>query len=119
MHINTGEMIHHIRQHNLPPTSLGYKTGNWAANHLSGIEATLRPVLSTASGVRRILGDNAVNSIGRTLHHIGVPLWTAALPTACRLPKDATQPAELPRKVVYFPSCINQTMGGTPEKASK
>ncbi len=119
MHINAGEMVHHIRQRNLPPTSIGYKTGNWAANHLAGIEATLRPVLSTASGVRRILGDNAVNSIGRTLHHIGVPLWTAALPTACRLPKDALRPSELPRKVVYFPSCINQTMGGTPEKGVK
>lgn len=119
MRINTGEMVHHIRQHNLPPKSFGYKVGNWSANHLSGIESTLRPILSTASGVRRIIGDKGVDTIGRTLHHLGVPLWTASLPTAYRRDKNATQPAGLPRKVVYFPSCINQTMGGTPENGAK
>jgi D-lactate dehydrogenase len=53
--------------------------------------------------------------VGRTLHHIGMPLWTSALPAATHV--NITQ-THLPRKVVYFPSCINQTMGATPEKSS-
>ncbi len=113
MKINTGDLIHQIRQDNLPDSSIGYKVGNWAANNLSGIEKTLKPMLGVANFTRKIIGDKAVNSIGKTLHYIGVPLWTSALPAPAK--KIAHYQASSPRKVVYFPSCINQTMGPTPE----
>ena len=54
------------------------------------------------------------------LHQLGVPLWSTAMPGAIRNPSQAMlnqQPSEL--KVVYLPSCINQTMGlakGAPVK---
>ncbi len=117
MKINTGEMIHHVREALLPTKSMGYKLGNWTSKHLAGIESTLRPVLGTADLTRRVIGNKAVDSIGRGLHHIGVPLWTAALPTP-RRPHKIEQP-ESARKVVYFPSCINQTMGSTPEGSTR
>lgn len=116
MHINTADLIHDLRQVALPPTSLGYKTGRWAAAHLAGIEKTLRPALAVANGVRAVIGDKAVNAIGRTLNHIGMPLWSSALPKPADV--KVTQP-QLPRRVVYFPSCINQTMGPSPEKGQK
>jgi len=116
MKINVGELIHHIRQQNLPPSSPGYKVGKWAAGHLAGIESTLKPVLSMAGGVRRVIGVNAVDSLGRGLHRLGVPLWTSSLPKAARFHLDS-QP-EAPAKVVYFPSCINQTMGASAEKGN-
>ncbi|MDY2917951.1 MAG: FAD-binding and (Fe-S)-binding domain-containing protein [Muribaculaceae bacterium] len=116
MKINTADLIHDLREKALPKGSMGYKTGAWAAKHLSGIESTLRPVLSMANGVRAVIGNKAVDAIGRGLNHCGVPLWSSALPGAADV--KVNQPS-LPRKVVYFPSCINQTMGPTAEKGEK
>jgi D-lactate dehydrogenase len=116
MRINTADMIHDIRRDALSRTSKGYKLGKWAADHLSTVESTLRPVLNLAGSAHTLLGDKNVNSLGRTLHHIGVPLWTSALPAATKANVVQTH---LPRKVVYFPSCINQTMGASKEKGSE
>ncbi len=117
MSINTGELIHQVREANLPEGSFGYRVGNTAANKLKTIEATLRPVLGVANFTHRLLGDKATNAIGRGLHHIGLPLWSSAMPKPHK--KRLPEQIHLPRKVVYFPSCINQTMGATPEKGEK
>ena len=116
MRINTADLIHDLRQAVLPHSSMGYKTGAWAARHLAGIESTLRPVLGLANGVRSVIGNKATDALGRGLHHIGVPLWSSALPGPAKT--KVSQPL-LPRRVVYFPSCINQTMGPTAEKGNK
>jgi len=118
MGINTAELVHDIRRDHLPKGSAGYNVGKFAANNLSLISGTLRPLLSAASGVRSLIGDNAVNSIGRGLHrNIGLPLWTSALPKGY-YPHHISQVTASRKKVVYFPSCINRTMGPTPEKGS-
>lgn len=114
---NTGEMIHDLRQASLPPTSMGYKIGNFAANNLKVITGVLRPVLSTANFAGKVLGEGGVNAIGNALHKVGVPLWTSTLPGAFYSPKEEVKPAA--KKVVYFPSCINQTMGVSREKGKK
>lgn len=117
MGINTGEMIHDLRQENLPPTGLGYKVGDFAAKKLSLITGILRPVLTVADVAGGVLGDKAVNAIGGALHKVGIPLWTSTLPGAFYSPKE--EPAKADKKVVYFPSCINQTMGVSREKGKK
>lgn len=119
MGINTGDMIHDIRQENLPPKSFGYRIGNAAANKLNLVEATLRPLLTTADLAHRVMGDGMTAAIGKGLHKIGMPLWTPSLPKGhCdRIPAQATE-SEV-RKVVYFPSCINQTFGASREKGDK
>lgn len=114
MSINTADLIHDVREKSVPPGSTGYKVGKWAADNLKVIEGTLRPVLSVANVAHRLLGDNNTDRVGRALHHIGFPLWSAAMPTAASTMTPRQTPS-LPRKVVYFPSCINQTMGATPE----
>lgn len=119
MGINTGELIHDIRQELLPAGSFGYKTGNFAANHLNTIEATLRPLLTTADFVHSVIGDKATTVIGDGLHKIGFPLWTPSLPKGHHdsLPEQHALSDNL--KVVYFPSCINQTFGASKEKDCK
>ncbi len=117
MKINVGEMIHDLREEALPKGSFGYKVGDFAANHLQGVKAALRPVLSAASVAQKIIGNKGVEVVGETLHKVGVPLWTPAMPTghySCPQSK-----IESKKKVVYFPSCLNQTMGHShvdPEK---
>lgn len=115
MGINTADLTHDLRQRAMPLTSVAYKTGQWAARHLGGVEGGLRLMLGGASMARSVIGDAAVNSIGRGLHKIGLPLWTSSLPKPYKF-KSSDNSVGSARKVVYFPSCINRTMGVTPEK---
>ena len=128
MNINTGDLTHIIRQESLPKGSLGYKAGDFVANHFAGVKSSLRPVLSLANFGHSVLGTKAMSSITKGMHNVlGVPLWTPAMPksykaTSYKLQATssmrhdsaalvARSPSLVADKVVYFPSCINQTMG--------
>ena len=131
MKINTGELTHLIRQMDMNQSPAGYKLGEFAANHMAGIKSGLRVVLDVAHAAHVTLGPTLMTTVCRTMNKMGLPLWTTAMPKKHRQPKksDLTQfiiesievrgekgevrdysEAEKP-KVVYFPSCINQTMG--------
>jgi D-lactate dehydrogenase len=130
MKINTGELTHIIRQMDMNNSPMGYKLGEFAANHMAGIKSGLRFVLDVAHLGHVTLGPTMMTGIARAMNKMGLPLWTTAMPKKKRQPKksDLTQfsiekslphvnhNAELSTldsqlKVVYFPSCINQTMG--------
>ena len=112
MGINTGDLTHVIRQEEIPQGSFGYKVGNFAANHFAGIKSTLRPVLGLADFGHSVLGTKAMSSITKGMHNaFGIPLWTPAMPKAFKTNSQLSTPAPRQNKVVYFPSCINQTMG--------
>ena len=113
MHINMGELTHVIRQQEMPEGSMGYKIGNFAANHFAGLKAALRPVLTMADTAHTVLGTKAMSALTGGMHSLlNIPLWTPAMPKAFHVDKhlEEEQPKEK-NKVVYFPSCINQTMG--------
>ena len=112
MGINVGDLTHDIRQEELPAGSFGYKIGDFAANHFSGMKSALRPVLSLANGVHAVLGTKTMSSLTKGIRYISLdnfPLWTPAMPKAY-YPHKIDQKSE-PLKVVYFPSCLNQMMG--------
>ena len=126
MKINTGELTHLIRQLDMNNNPTGYKIGEFAANHMAGIKSGLRVVLDVAHFGHVTLGSTLMTNICRRMNKMGLPLWTTAMPKKKRQPKpsDLTQfiiersltPNPSPKgegrlKVVYFPSCINQTMG--------
>lgn len=113
MHINTGELTHDIRQAELPKGSKGYQMGDFTARHFAGIKNSLRPVLTLADTAHAIMGTTLMTSLTRGMHQtLGIPLWTPAMPKAYRIRKQLrSHITAKPDKVVYFPSCINQTMG--------
>lgn len=111
MQINTGELIHDLRTAMYPKGSTGYRIGAFAADNLSAVKSMVRPVLSAASAAHAILGDKATDAVGRSLSRLGLPLWTSSMPRAYYPHK--IKPKAALRRVVYFPSCINQTMGMT------
>ena len=133
MKINTGELTHIIRQMDMNNFKLGYQVGEFAANHMAGIKSGLRVVLDVAHLGHVTLGPTLMTHIARGMNKMGLPLWTTAMPKKKRQPKksDLTQfiieksiphveadshlspltSHHSPLKVVYFPSCINQTMG--------
>ena len=113
MHINTGELTHDIRQAELPKGSKGYQLGDFAARHFAGIKNSLRPVLTLADTAHAVMGTTLMTSLTRGMHQtLGIPLWTPAMPKAYHIRKQLrSHITAKPDKVVYFPSCINQTMG--------
>ena len=147
MKINTGELTHLIRQMDMLKSPMGYRLGEFAANHMAGIKSGLRVVLDVAHLGHVTLGPTLMTSLCRQMSKMGLPLWTTAMPRKKRQPKpsDLTQfiieslpPAPSRRgedsaaeslpyggrmegasKVVYFPSCINQTMGLSKEAKVK
>lgn len=67
MGINTGDLTHIIRQEALPKGSLGYKAGDFVANHFAGVKSALRPVLSLANFGHSLLGTKAMSGITKGL----------------------------------------------------
>ncbi len=109
MKINVADLIHDLRAETCPPGSAAFNTGRFAARHFAGIKAGLRPLLSAASATQAVIGNDGVRLIGETLHSFGFPLWMPSLPKAHYRAHKPFGYSD--RKVVYFPSCINQTMG--------
>lgn len=112
MNINTGHLTHDLRAELLPQDSIGYQLGMWTANHFAGVKAMLRPVLTLADTAHSIIGPRNMTALAKGLRSVSgnsIPLWTSAMPKAYRPKATGSLKSEL--KVVYFPSCLNQTMG--------
>ena len=109
MNINVADMTHDLRGEDLPEGSFGYKVGDFVAKHQAATFAVLKPVLTAAGVAQSVIGDKAVRSVGKAFHKMGMPLWTPSLPTAHYERDIYVSPSD--KKMVYFPSCINQTMG--------
>ena len=115
MGINVADLTHQLRQETLSPS--GKWLGAWVAEHFRGTKVAIRGTLGLAAGARSVLGKMVMSGIGKGLHATGLPLWTPELP----LPVKVRKPLQvnLPNKVVYFPSCLNQTMGRAPKDKVK
>ena len=115
--INVGDYIHLLREQEL--SSLGKHIGHFAAGHFSGVGKTVSSVLSLAGFAQDVLGNRLMSVIGKGLHLCGVPLWTPAMPRKVKSVKSEVERntgAGSPdsrecKRVVYFPSCLNQRLG--------
>ena len=93
MGINVADLTHELRRNSLGPA--GNWLGAWVANHFRGTKALVR--------VGIVMGDI-------------VPV-VPNLPLPAIVHKPLQEKSE--RKVVYFPSCLNQTMGRAPRDTVK
>ena len=115
MGINVGDMTHELRRNDMSRS--GHWLGAWVAEHFRGTKAVLRGTLALAGVGRTVLGKSGTRAVGKGLHALGIPLWTPELPLAVKVRPDAQKESDL--KVVYFPSCLNQTMGRAPKDKVK
>ena len=115
MGINVGDLTHEIRRQNHGKTA--ERVGEIAADNFHGVKTALRGVLHLADFGHSVLGDKVMDTVAKGLHTVGFPLWTPSMPKPYNATKNLTKTTDKPDKVVYFPSCINQTMGT--DKASK
>ena len=114
--VDTGALIHVIRGRALGP--LGRAAGACAARHLNLAAQAPRLALAAAAAGRAGIGAKAMAGLCKGLRAASggaLPLWTPAVPAphfggfAARPPASAH-----PRRVVYFPSCLNQRLGRVP-----
>lgn len=110
--INTGNLIKELRftDHG----ALANWLAHWIGSHMMIVTGFMRSLLTMVSGIHRLLGTRLMKGITLGLRRVSfnaIPLWNPYMPSGVRL-KDLSQintASEL--KVVYFPTCINRTMG--------
>ncbi|MBR5854857.1 MAG: FAD-binding oxidoreductase [Paludibacteraceae bacterium] len=118
--INVGDYIHIVREHDMG--SAGKVIGRWAGKNLATIGNALTPILGVAHVAKTIVGDKATRLLGKAMHKASgrlIPLWTPSLPKPVRQ-KDIKTAKEYgavhglkglqDKRVVYFPSCLNQRL---------
>ena len=115
MGINVGDLTHEVRRQNMGKTANA--VGEFVADNFHGVKTALRGVLKMASLGHELLGDKGMGAVAKGIHAVGLPLWIPAMPKAYNAAKKLTKTSGSSDKVVYFPSCLNQTMGT--DKASK
>ena len=114
--INVGDYIHVIREEKIRNNKRAQQLGEWSAAHFSLLEKGLKTTLWAANATRSIIGNTAMGGLTKGLRYVSgnnIPLWTPSLPKRSkRIRKQAV--TDNPLKVVYFPSCLNQMMGASP-----
>lgn len=122
MHINTGDLTHLLRQINSNNNKIQYAIGNAGARHMPECETAVKGLLAAANLTHTLIGTKAMSAVCETASKAGLPLWTPAMPKPNHIDKKrlagrnaAVEAAHKGKdedlKVVYFPSCLNQTMG--------
>ena len=109
--IDTGKLIKDLRHDAISPKAA--QRAIWLANNMKSITAIGRPVLSLVNMAHSVLGTTLMSGIAGGMRKISgnqIPLWTAAMPSGAKR-VILTKYSKSDNKVVYFPSCINRTMG--------
>ena len=119
--INVGEYIHLVRERDM--SKAGKTLGYWAGKNLASIGTALTGILEVANVAHGVLGDKATRLLGKAMHYGSgglVPLWTPSLPRSVRKREKNTAmeygavnglKGLQDKRVVYFPSCLNQRLG--------
>ena len=119
--INVGDYIHLVREKDM--SAAGKQLGYWAGKNLAGIGTALTGILEVANVAHNVLGDKATRLLGKAMHYGSgglVPLWTPSLPRPVRKKEKQTAieygavnglKGLQDKRVVYFPSCLNQRLG--------
>ena len=115
MGINVADLTHELRRNSMSAT--GEWLGAWVAEHFRGTKTLVKGTLGMANVARTVMGKTVMGGVGKGLHAVGLPLWTPELPLPVKVRKPIQNEQTL--KVVYFPSCLNQTMGRAPKDKVK
>lgn len=120
VHIDTGKYTKAMRHEGA--TGQTRKTAAWIGSHMDTITSVGRVGLNVVHFFHRMLGDQWMGRIAggmRTLSGGRIPQWNPAMPKGAQKIKHTEVNPGQADKVVYFPSCINRTMGKSKNYESK
>jgi len=112
--IETADLIKWIREE-----SASFRTVKFAqalANHMDRLTALARFGLNVVHLFHFLLGSALLGGIARGIRVLSgnrIPLWNKAMPRGGKKIKSAPQPENGKPGIVYFPSCINRSMGAS------
>ncbi|MDH3253039.1 MAG: FAD-binding oxidoreductase, partial [Ignavibacteria bacterium] len=112
--IDTGTFVKELRMRESGPLANAFAT--LLSRHMTSVTAISRSFLNAIHAAHRTVGTRAMERAASTLRKFSenkLPLWNRHMPKgAANLPRLVRNPANS-RIAVYFPSCINRTMGNT------
>jgi D-lactate dehydrogenase len=120
--IDTGKLIKKLREEKI---GKHHRLADFIANNMSFVTASARSALTVIGLFQTIFGNSVMKSISGVLTTISgrkIPTWNEYIPKGAKSIKTENGNCQLPtakylldekmrRKVVYFPSCINRSMG--------
>lgn len=112
VHIDTGKFIKDIRHSEA--SDKAKETAHFIGEHMAEITSAGRAGLNFVNFWHSILGDTLMGGIAggmRKLSGNAIPKWNVDMPKGAKKINHSVVNAGMPDKVVYFPSCINRTMG--------
>ncbi|MEK7250366.1 MAG: FAD-linked oxidase C-terminal domain-containing protein, partial [Bacteroidota bacterium] len=111
--IDTGKLIKQLRFARQSP--IANSVASFLAWNMSFTTAGARFALNAMNTIHSLVGTEVMTkltSVVRQLSGNRIPLWNPAMPKgADPLPVQLNIPSSAAQQVVYFPSCINRTMG--------
>lgn len=114
--IDTGKLIKNLRAENIGSHD---KIAGWIANNMNTVTASLRAGLNIVAFFQRILGSAVLGALAGGIRKVSfntIPAWNKYMPAGSKKIKPVPVTAENgKKKVVYFPSCINRSMGVSAE----
>ncbi|MCG8578890.1 MAG: 4Fe-4S dicluster domain-containing protein, partial [Bacteroidales bacterium] len=118
--INTGELIKELRFQS--HTTGQNKVATWLASNMGTVTGTLRNTLSVINFGHTLLGSRLTGAISKGLYSLSgkrIPLWNKYMPKASKKIVPQMVNKNNPDKVVYFPSCINRSMGPSKDQSKE
>jgi D-lactate dehydrogenase len=112
VNIDTGKFIKEVRFANHSPTA--HSVATFLSEHMALVTGAMRTGLNTVHILHTLLGTPFMLGAGRFIRKLSggaIPLWNPHMPRGGdRIQPESALPDERPT-VVYFPTCINRTMG--------
>ena len=116
--IDTGKLVKELRAEQ---STIKQKFALFLADNMTQLTAIMRVGLSFVGFAHKIFGTRVMLFFSKIIHAISfekVPMWNAAMPHGVRKINTANSQV-LDKKVVYFPSCVNRTMGNSATNKSE
>lgn len=119
--IDTGIYVKAIRADQL--TAKNHQDALYFVEHLDRVTQMGRYGLKFVRFFQHILGDRSMLGLATKMRKISnnrLPQWNVAMPTGTATTVQPSTPSSTDKpKVVYFPSCINRTMGKSKDYTKK
>ncbi|NDV79887.1 FAD-binding and (Fe-S)-binding domain-containing protein [Dysgonomonas sp. 511] len=110
--IDTGLFVKDVRHRDASETEKGIAAS--LGNHMAETTSAVRGGLNFVNFFHTILGSKLMGGIASTMRTASlktIPKWNKDMPKGAKKIKDSVVNGGQQDKVVYFPSCINRSMG--------
>ncbi len=111
--IDTGMLTRKIRSQRQHKN--GVAAANWINRNYAAVTSVARGGLRLAGMAQDVLGDNLLGRLSGSLRRLSgnrIPQWNPSMPRAAApMRPESVSVSGYRDKVVYFPTCVNRTMG--------